>query len=154
MHEIENNSHGSNRIRVHNHFVHERKLNHFAKLVKWLSVHLQNKFLWVWIPLLSLKLNILRLFQKKGFLDIQATMECRFTLKTGTWQDNSIQSIITIFTKQNYNSAKPFGTEIDLLWQSMFSTHFLNKYKGLYSLQRFIFRTISNISDGAFCKNS
>ena len=45
--------------------------------------------------------------------------------------------------KQNYNSAKHFGTEIDLLWQSMFSTHFLNKYKGLNSLQRLIFRTIS-----------
>ena len=47
MYEIENNSHGSNEIRTHNQFVHKQKVNHLAKLGKWLNVHLQNKSLWV-----------------------------------------------------------------------------------------------------------
>ena len=151
--EIENNNHDSNRIGANNHFVHERKLDHLAKLVKWLSALLQNKSLWVWIPLLSLKLQILACF-KKEFIDIHATKECRFTLKTGMWH-NSIQSIITIFMKQNYNSCNwtlqlnstYFGNQCSVLT-------FQAKCRGLYSLQRLIFRTISNISDGAICKNS
>ena len=49
-------------------------------LAEWLSVRLRTKWLWVQVPLLSLKLQILGLFRAKGF-DIQATTECRFSLK-------------------------------------------------------------------------
>ena len=41
----------------------------FASLAKWLSVRLRTNWLWVRVPLQSL------------ILDIQATVECGFTLK-------------------------------------------------------------------------
>ena len=50
----------SNRIRTHNHLVRKRIPNNLAKLAslsKWLSVRLRSKWLWVRIPLLSLKLS-------------------------------------------------------------------------------------------------
>ena len=40
-------------------------------MAKWLSVHLQNKWLWVGIMLIP----------SKEFLDIRDTIECRFILK-------------------------------------------------------------------------
>ena len=46
---------GSNGIRIHNHLVHKRTLNHLAKLAnlaKWLIVNLRTKCLWVRIPLM------------------------------------------------------------------------------------------------------
>ena len=49
----------SNRIRTYNRLVCKRTLNDLAKLAsldKWLSVRLRTKWLWVQIPLLSLKL--------------------------------------------------------------------------------------------------
>ena len=52
----------------------------WLNLAKWLSVHLRTKWLWVRITLLSLKLQILRVLTKE-FLDIQATIEFKFTLK-------------------------------------------------------------------------
>ena len=70
---------------------------------------------------------------RKEFIDIHATKECRFTLKTGMWH-NSIQSIITIFMKQNYNSCNRtlqlnstyFGNQCSVLT-------FQAKCRGLYS---------------------
>ena len=44
-----------NRSWTCDHLVRKRTLNHLAKLAKWLSVRLQTKWLWVRIPLLSLK---------------------------------------------------------------------------------------------------
>ena len=44
----------SNVIRTHNQLVRKQKLNHLDKLAKWLSVHLQTKWLCVRIALLSL----------------------------------------------------------------------------------------------------
>ena len=44
------------------------QLNHLANLGKCLSVHLQIKWLWVWIPLQSLKLQILRFFRTRSSL--------------------------------------------------------------------------------------
>ena len=55
----------SNGIWTHNHLVRKRKLNHLASLAKWLSFRLRTKCLWVQIPLLSLELQILRLFRTK-----------------------------------------------------------------------------------------
>ena len=53
-----------------------------ASLTNWLSVCLQTKWLWVWVPLQSLKLQILRLFRARNSLTFrQLTIECRFTLK-------------------------------------------------------------------------
>ena len=53
-----------------------------ASLTNWLSVCLQTKWLWVWVPLQSLKLQILRLFRARSSLTFrQLTIECRFTLK-------------------------------------------------------------------------
>ena len=52
-----------------------------ASLAKWLSVHLGTKWLWVWVPLQSLKTLDFAPVSSKEFLDIQATIECRFTLK-------------------------------------------------------------------------
>ena len=42
--------------------------------------HLQSKWLWVRVPLQSLKLQISPVSSKE-FLDIQATIECGFALK-------------------------------------------------------------------------
>ena len=56
MHDIWSLS-DSSRIRTHNHLVCKWTLDHLAKLaslVKWFSVYLQAKWLWVRIPLLSL----------------------------------------------------------------------------------------------------
>ena len=47
---------------------YSQQLNHLASLGKLLSVRLQTKWLWVWIPLLSLQLHIWRLFQTKSSL--------------------------------------------------------------------------------------
>ena len=62
----------SNGIRIHNHLVRKRTLNHFAKLAlrpKWLNVCLRTKWLWVRIPLLSHWANGLEISYKKwGFL--------------------------------------------------------------------------------------
>ena len=49
-------------IRTHNHLVRKRILSHLDSLAKWLSVPLRTKWLWVRIPLQSLKLQIWRLF--------------------------------------------------------------------------------------------
>ena len=70
-----------NGTRIHKHLVREQTLNQLASLAKWLSVHLQTKWLGVRVPLQSLKLQILRLFLSKKSLDIQGTIDCGFTLK-------------------------------------------------------------------------
>ena len=53
----------NNVIRTHNHLVHKQTLNHLAKLAwnwaKWLSVHIETKWLWVRITLLSLNLQLI-----------------------------------------------------------------------------------------------
>ena len=59
-----------NGIRTHNHLV-----------CKWTLNHLQTKWLWVQIPLLSLKLQISRLFRTKSSLTFRQLLECGFTLK-------------------------------------------------------------------------
>ena len=55
-----------NGIRTHNHLIRKRTLNHLASLAKWLSVCLRIKWLWVRIPLQSLKLQISRLFRARS----------------------------------------------------------------------------------------
>ena len=73
----------SNEIRAHNHLVCKRTLNHLAKLAKWLSVFLRIKWLQVRIALLS-ESRITFTFRYRlceEFLDIQATIDCIFTLK-------------------------------------------------------------------------
>ena len=57
------------------------QLNHLASLAKWLSVHLRNKWLWVQVPVQSLKTSSIVSVLRKELLDIQATAECGFTLK-------------------------------------------------------------------------
>ena len=50
----------SNGIRTHNHLVHKRTLSRLAKLAslaKWLTIRLRTKWLWLRIPLQSLKLR-------------------------------------------------------------------------------------------------
>ena len=71
----------SNKIWTHNHLVLKQTINHLTKLAKWLSVHLQTKWLWVQIPLLSLKLKILCLLWARSSLTFRQTIECRFNLK-------------------------------------------------------------------------
>ena len=56
------------RIRTHNYLIGKQTLNQLAKLAKWLSVRLPTKWLWVWIPLQSLKLQILRLLRERSSL--------------------------------------------------------------------------------------
>ena len=52
-----------------------------ASLAKWLSVRSRTKWLWVRVPLLSLKLQIRRLLRARSSLTFRKTTECRFTLK-------------------------------------------------------------------------
>ena len=60
----------SNGIRTHNHLVRKRTLN-----------HLRTTWLWVRIPLLSLKLEIWHLLRARSSLTFWQTIECGFTLK-------------------------------------------------------------------------
>ena len=46
-----------------------------------MSVCLRTKWLWIRIPLLSLKLQVWRLLQARSYLTFRQTIECRFTLK-------------------------------------------------------------------------
>ena len=55
----------SNGIRTHNYLVRKRTLNNLAKF------SLRTKWLWVQIPLLSLKLQISRLFRARSSLTIR-----------------------------------------------------------------------------------
>ena len=71
----------SNGIQTHNHLVPERTLNYLASLAKWLSVQLRTKWLWVRIPLLSLKLQVWHLVRARSFLTFRQTLEFGFTLK-------------------------------------------------------------------------
>ena len=71
--------HECNATRTQNHLVHlvgKRTLNHLGK---WLSVGLQTRWLWVRVPLQSLKLEISPVSTKK-FFDIQAIIEWGFPL--------------------------------------------------------------------------
>ena len=66
----------------HNHRSNEEQDGKIvASLAKWLSVRLRTKWLWVRIPLLSLKLQIWRLLRAWSSLTFRQTTECRFTLK-------------------------------------------------------------------------
>ena len=71
----------SNGIRTHNHLVRKQTLNHLTKLSKSLSFRLRTKWLWVWMPLLSLKPRIWRLLRARSSLTFRKTVECRFILK-------------------------------------------------------------------------
>ena len=74
--------HECNATRTQNHLVHlvgKRTLNHLGSLGKWLSVGLQTRWLWVRVPLQSLKLEISPVSTKK-FFDIQAIIEWGFPL--------------------------------------------------------------------------
>ena len=77
-----------NGTRTHKHLVPIRNFNH---LVKWLSVRLQTKDLWVRVPLQSLKLQIPSPVSSKEFLDIQATIVLIHSEKC-TCHHNNIQS--------------------------------------------------------------
>ena len=57
------------------------QINYLAGLAKWLNACLWNKWLWVGMSLLSLKTSNIAPVLSKGFFDIKATIECRFTLK-------------------------------------------------------------------------
>ena len=58
--------------------VDKRTLNHLSK---WLSVYLRTKWLWVWIPLLSLKLQIWGLLRARNSLTFTQNIEIGFTLE-------------------------------------------------------------------------
>ena len=47
----------------------------------WVFVYEGTKWFWVWVQLQSLKLQISRLLRARSSFDIQATIECAFTLK-------------------------------------------------------------------------
>ena len=53
----------------------------YGSFTKWLSVPLRTKWLWVRIPLPSLKLQTWRLLRARSSLTFRRTLECRFTLK-------------------------------------------------------------------------
>ena len=50
-------------------------------LAKWLSVHLGTKWLWVGIPLLSLKLQVWCLLRARSSFTFKQTTKSRFTLR-------------------------------------------------------------------------
>ena len=73
-----------------------------------MSVCLQTKWLWVWIPLLPIKLQILPV-SSKAFLRIQATIECRFTLKC-------MRDMIIKFTHESFRQlASPVVNSVNQL---------------------------------------
>ena len=72
-----------------------------ASLDKWLRVRLRTKWFWVQVHLQSLYLQIFAPASSKKFLDIQATIECEFTLKgvcdmTRTYSHKSTPLVINL----------------------------------------------------------
>ena len=66
-----NNTSDCNGTQTHNHSVYKRTLNHsanLASLAKWFSVPLGTKWLWVRVPLQSLKPQISRMFWARSSL--------------------------------------------------------------------------------------
>ena len=61
-----------------------------VSLVKWFSVRLRTKWLWVRVQLQSIKLQISRVSSKE-YLDIQETIVWIYS-ETRSWHDNNIQS--------------------------------------------------------------
>ena len=61
--------------------IYYMKATILAILGKWLSVHLRTKWLWVQFPLLPLKTSDIAPVSSEEYLDIQANVESRFTLK-------------------------------------------------------------------------
>ena len=122
----------SNENRTHNHLAREWKLYHLAKLAKRLSClvsiylygafdcmllsyhvrvsewSLGAKWLWVPFPLLSHKLQILRLLWARSSLTFRQTTECRFTLKfvCDMMKKYIVKSTVQIST---HNTAQSFG---------------------------------------------
>ena len=72
---------GSNGIRIRNHLVRKRSLNHLAKLAKWVSCVMSTYLCGASDCMLWLCHVQVSEWIYKEFLDIQATTECRFTLK-------------------------------------------------------------------------
>ena len=96
-----------NGTRTHKHLVPIWNSNH---LVKWLSVRLKTKELWVRVPLQSLKLQIPSPVSSKEFLDIQATIECWFTLKR-------VRVIII-----TYSHLSNYFTKLSIFWEIFVSS--------------------------------
>ena len=57
-----------NGARTHNQLVRKRTLKYLARLAKWLSVRLRTNWLWVRVPLQSLKLQLSHLFRARSAL--------------------------------------------------------------------------------------
>ena len=70
-----------NRIPTHNHLIRKQTLIYLGQYARWLRVRLPTKWLWIRILLQSLKLSDIAPVSSKEFLDIQAIIECIFTLK-------------------------------------------------------------------------
>ena len=96
----------SSGIQTHNLLVLKRALNHLAKLAKWFSVCLRTKWLWVRIPLLSLKLQICCLLRARHSLTLRQTIKCRFTQKFA--RDMIITYSYGLLNKQFINHACEF----------------------------------------------
>ena len=75
----------------HNRQELKTQLNRLASLAKYLSVRFWPKWLWVWIPLLSLKLQIWRLFRARSSLTFRQ-LRVQIHTEMCTWHDNKIQS--------------------------------------------------------------
>ena len=68
---------------------------------KWLSVRLRTKWFRVRVQLQSLKLQISRLLRAKKLLDIQATIECGFTLCLRYYTGHSnFDQILNVFVRK------------------------------------------------------
>ena len=72
------------------------QLNHFISLVKWLSVCLGTKWLWVQILLLSLKFLILNLFRATSLL-IFTQFQGEDSLNTLMWHDKHTRNFDNIW---------------------------------------------------------
>ena len=73
-----------------------------ASLAKLLSVRLRTKWLGVWIPLLSLKLQICRLRRARNSLTFRQSIECEFTLKL-------VRDKIITYSQDLFTQLRPSG---------------------------------------------
>ena len=84
-----------------------------ASLAKLLSVRLRTKWLGVWIPLLSLKLQICRLRRARNSLTFRQSIECEFTLKL-------VRDKIITYSQDLFTQLRPSG----IIWDKI-SLHFI-----------------------------
>ena len=100
-----------NRTRSHNNLVRKRTPNHLTKLAKWLScimnTYLYRAFVCFYHVTYTFQTSDIAPVSSKEFLDIQATIEYRFTV-------NRISDMIIIYNQMHHTDK--YSQDSSIIW--------------------------------------